>query len=195
MNSTPMSAIIEHAAEIAGPLSDSLAELEAPASAVAFDAARRAVHEAWLTVVDDFENSSAEISRAYLANVHARLANAAGLEDSGGFAEYGLPFLEDGRRESWGRFVRECRFDEEDGAEEEHVLAQLRWGEHVRVFAIALGWIAMNIVRMRRGQHAVYPPPEDHARLLRFLEYAGPDNYDAEAGLRGLAEQYARTQT
>jgi hypothetical protein len=52
----------------------------------------------------------------------------------------------------------------------------------------------MNLVRLRRGRHAVYPPPADHDRLLRFLEYAGPDTYDAEAGLRGIASEYAARQ-
>ena len=43
-------------------------------------------------------------------------------------------------------------------------------------------------------QDAVYPPPADHERLLRFLEFAGLDTYDAEAGLRGIAREYAEQQ-
>jgi hypothetical protein len=189
-----MTAIIEHAREIVGPLSQSLAQLEAPANATGIDASRRAIHEAWLTVVDDCEKGRANLSSAYLANIHAKLTAAAGLVDSGSFADHGLPILPDGTRESWNRFAKECRYDDDEGLEEEYALAQLRWGEHVRAFALSLGWFAMNLVRMRRGEHAVYPPPADHERFLKFLGYAGPDTYDAEAGLRGLAQEYARQQ-
>ena len=194
MRSTPMTAIIEHARGIADPLGQSLAQLEVGATTIAAEMARPAITHTWLSVVDDFENGRANLSSTYLAEVHARLATAAGLGDSAGFEEHGLPNLRDGSRESWSRFVRECYFETEDALEEEYALAQLRWGEHVRVFALTLGWFAMNIVRMRRGDIAVYPPPADHERLLTFLEYAGPDTYDCEGGLRGLAEDYARQQ-
>jgi hypothetical protein len=190
-----MKAIIEHAREIAGPLGQSLANLEVRATAAAIDTARRAIRDVWLTVVDDVANGRAILSSAYLATVHARLTTAAGSEDSTSFAEHGLPILPDGGRKSWSRFAQECRYeDDNEGLEEEYALAQLRWGEHVRTFALSLGWFAMNVVRLRRGEHAVYPPPADHERLLKFLEYAGPDTYDAEAGLRGLAREYARQQ-
>jgi hypothetical protein len=189
-----MKAIIEHARGITDPLSQSLSVLEVRGTAIAPDTAQRAIVQAWLTVIDDVEHGRANLSSAYLADVHARLTRAAGLDDSGGFAEHGLPILPDGSRESWSRFVQECRYDDEDGLEEEYALAQLRWGEHIRVFAITLGWFAMNIVRMRRGEPAVYPPSTDHERLLRFLMYAGPDTYDAEGGLRGLAQEYAKQQ-
>ena len=189
-----MTAIIAHARGIAGRLAHSLAQLEAQSTAVVADTARRAIHDVWLAIVDDYENGRSNLSSAYLANVHARLAAAAAFEDAGGFAEYGLPILPDGSPESWSRFSQSCRFDEDDGLEEEYALAQLRWGEHVRTFAVSLGWFAMNIVRLKRGEHAVYPPPADHERLLQFLQDAGPDTYDAEAGLRGLAREYARQQ-
>ena len=196
MHSSPMMAMIEHARGIADPLGRSLAQLEVRAMTIAAETARLAIAHTWLTVVDAFpESGRANLSSTYLAEVHARLATAAGLGDSASFEDRGLPILPDGSRESWSRFARECYwFDDEDGYEEEYALAQLRWGEHVRVFALTLGWFAMNIVRMRRGDIAVYPPPADHERLLRFLEYAGPDAYDCEGGLRGLAQEYARQQ-
>ena len=154
-----MKAPIERARGIADPLSQSLAQLEARSTAVAPDAARRAIHDVWLTVVDEFEHGRADLSGAYLAEVHARLGTAAGLADSGGFADQGmLPILPDGTPESWSRFAHECRYDADDDAEaseEEYALAQLRWGEHVRTFALSLGWFAMNIVRLRRGEDAV----------------------------------------
>ena len=189
-----MNAIIKQARGIAEPLSRSLALLEVCVTAIATEIAQRAILQTWLTIVDDVEHGCADLSSVYLTTVHARLTNAAGLDDSAGFVEHGLPILPDGSRESWSRFVQECRFVDEEGSEEEYALAQLRWGEHVRVLAISLGWFAMNIVRMRRGEDAVYPPPADHERFLRLLDYAGPDSYDAEAGLRGLAREYARQQ-
>jgi hypothetical protein len=189
-----MKEIIEHARGISDPLSQSLSVLEVCVTAIAADVAQRAIAQTWLMVVDDFKDGRANLSSAYLADVHAALTSAAGLDDSGGFAEHGLPILPDGNRESWSRFVQDCRYEDEDGLEEEYALAQLRWGKHVRVFATTLGWFAMNIVRMRRGEHAVYPPPTDHDRFLRFLKYAGPDTYDAEGGLRGLAQEYAKKQ-
>jgi hypothetical protein len=194
MQSMPMKATIEHARGIAEPLSRSLALLEVRVTAIAVETAQQAILQTWLTIVDDVEHGRADLSSAYLTAIHARLTTAAGLDDSAGFAEHGLPILPDGSRESWSRFVQECRYDDEEGLEEEYALAQLRWGEHVRVFAISLGWFAMNIVRMRRGEDAVYPPPGDQERFLRFLKYAGPDSYDAEGGLRGLAQEYARQQ-
>ena len=188
----PMNSLVEHARRIAEPLGQSLAELEIRSTAVVGGVARRAIRDVWLTVVDDFENGRADLSSAYLAGVHGRLDAAAGVDDEDGFVEEGLPILEDGSRESWSRFVAECRYDDpHDNLEEEYALAQLRWGEHVRTFALSLGWFAMNLVRLRKGEPAVYPPPADHERLLRFLGYAGPDLYDAEAGLRGLASEYA----
>jgi len=190
-----MKAIIEHAREIADLLSKSLAKLEALVTNVTDDTVRSAILSAWMMVVGDVECGRATMSSSYLASLHAKLATSAELTDPGGFAEHGLPILPDGTRESWSRFAQDCRYeDDSEGLEEEYALAQLRWGEHVRTFALTLGWFAMNIVRMRRGQHAVYPPATDHDRLQRLLKDAGPDTYDLEGGLRGLAREYAGQQ-
>lgn len=198
MQAAPIKALIQHARNIAGPLCESLAQSEARPTGIAPETLRMATHAVWLMEVDDVEHGRADLSSPYLADVHARLATAAGLADSGGFSDDGqLPILPDGTRESWTRLAHECGYDEDtdvDGAEEEYALAQLRWGGHVRTFPLSLSRLAMNIVRLRRGQHAVYPPLADHERLLRFLEHAGPDTYDADAGLRGIAREYAEQQ-
>jgi hypothetical protein len=188
-----MNPLAEHAREIANPLSESLAELEVQSTPIPLDAARRAIRETWLKVVDDFERGYADLSSAYVAEIHQTLTAAAGLTDGPGFAEQGLPIMQDGSRTSWTRYVEECRLNEPDGTEE-YALAQLRWGAHVQTFALTLGWLAMNIVRLRSDQDAVYPPPSDHDRLLAFLKDAGPNDYDAETGLRGLAAKYANAQ-
>jgi hypothetical protein len=188
-----MNEIAEHARSICDHLSQSLAVLETQSQAIAFDVACHAIRDAWLSVVDDYENGEADLSSAYLATAYDRLAAAAGLENPGTFAEHGLQILSAGSRESWTRFAKSFHYDDaENSMEEEYALAQLRWGEHVSAFALTLGWFAMNVVRLRRGQEAIYPPIADHERMLRFLQYAGPDDYDAEAGLRGLALEYAK---
>jgi hypothetical protein len=184
--------INSHARDIAGPLSESLAALEIRSTPIGADAARRAIHGVWLQVVEDLENGRANLSGAYLAAVHERLSALAGLQDAGGFTDESVQMLPNGRPETWSRFMKECHYDDASGGlEEEYALAQLRWGGHVRTFAMSLGWIAMNIVRLRREQDAVYPPPVDHEQLLGYLDSAGPPDFDAEAGLRGIADDYA----
>ena len=190
-----MKALAEHARDIAETLSESLSALEVKSTLVDRDIARLAIHDAWLSVVDDFANGRADLSSDYLADVHLRLATKARLANPGGFTDRGLPELSDGGRESWSRFAKECHYDETDAWEEEYALAQLRWGEHVKTFALTLGWFALNIVRLRRGEPAIYPPPEDHDNFLQYLRDAGPDDYDAETGLRGLAREYAKQQS
>lgn len=183
----------EHSRQIADRLSESLAELEAQSTGISMDAARRAIREVWLKVVDDIEQGRADVSSRYLAEVHGRLISVAGLLDDSGFAEYGLPLLPGGSQTSWNQFVKDCRLNEPDGTEE-YALAQLRWGGHVQTFPLTLGWFALNIVRLRGDQAAVYPPRSDHDRFLGSLKDAGPDSYDAETGLRGLAAVYAEMQ-
>src|SRR5438045_9597144 len=104
-----MKALTDHARRIAGPLSESLAQLEVRSTAIAMETAHRAIHDAWLAVVDEFEHGRANLSSTYIANIHTKLAAGAGLANSGGFADQGaLPILPDGTAESWSRFSNEC---------------------------------------------------------------------------------------
>jgi hypothetical protein len=181
-----MSVLTDHARGIADALATTLAEMEVPADS---NGCRAAILRAWLSVVDDVERGSAALSSNYLADVHRRLVSAAGASESDGFAEHGLPILPDGSRESWTRFAEECGYLNAEGDEEVYALAQLRWGQHVQTFALTLGWFAMNILLLLRGNYAIHPVSADREVFLRDLSFAGPADYDAE-NLRSLIGEY-----
>jgi hypothetical protein len=184
---------------IADVLSAALAELEvdsAPAP-LEMDRCRRAIRDIWLSVVDEVKCARAGLTSDYLASDHHQLVSAAGVSEFGGFEEHGLPILADGGRESWTRFVEECGYadaDNAEGSDEIYALAQIRWGQHVRSFALTLGWISMNVLLLRRGKRVIYPVLTDRETLLRCLSNAGPEDYDAES-LRCLIRTYMDEQS
>jgi hypothetical protein len=187
-----MSTTWHHARAIAEPLADSLARLEVRLSpGLRVDRVREAVILTWDAVVADGENGRSNLSSDYLAALHKSLATAAGAAAAGEFADSGLPLLDGGCRTSWAGYVAECSADGE--IEPAWVLAQLRWGDHVRSMQLSLGWLAMNIVLLSTLECAIYPPPPDHERLMEYLAYAGPDDHDAE-GLRALIWKYVQSQ-
>jgi hypothetical protein len=187
-----MPGLWDHARSIAEPLADSLAALEARDSGANVDRVRASIVTAWISVIDDAEGGNAMLHGRYLAGVHGRMAVAVGA-NVGAWEESGRPPMADGRPTSWGEYVDACGDGAGERVEEGWILAQLRWGGHVRNLALPLGWIAMNIARFLNGQWAIYPPPGDHDWLIDVLKGAGPDAYDAE-GLRACIWNYSQAQ-
>lgn|GEM_PF-5316253 len=72
-------------------------------------------------------------------------------------------------------------------------MSQLTWGGHVKSLGLSLGWLCFNGLRLQGGTWALYPPIEDHDRLIDYLQSAGPDDFDAEA-LRALIGEYEDAQ-
>lgn len=189
--------VINQARKITDVLAEALAVMEVGLTPVSLENAHRAIASIWTTVVNDVQGDRANVSSQYLASIHKHLATAAGILNAGEFTEAGLPVLPDGTRERWTRFVQESRYHQPNHVEEieeVYALAQLRWGEHVRTFALTLGWFAMNILRLVRRKCAIYPPLADRGRLEDSLMGAGPNWYDAES-LRGLMDEYEGEQS
>jgi len=186
----------EHARSIGPALAASLAELErrsaVPVSAIDWARVERAIAQTWGAVVDDVKADRFDLSVPYLSRVHGLLAEAAGTESPGQFWDKG-----ETAPTEWSVTVGELTIDS-SGFDSSYlsdaiVLAELRWGGHVRSLGLSLGWLCFNGSHLRGGMWAIYPPPGDHYQLLNFLGYAGPDCWDPES-LRALLGGYTDSQ-
>ncbi len=176
----------DHARSITERLANSLAEWEIRAQNL--PESRReglfvCLAAAWYEVTDAVEHGRADLSVEYLTRLYGLLILSEP-DAPGGFSDEGEPM-------SWTAYLREAAA--EGPPEDASVLSELHSGKHVPRLAFSLGWLAMNLNRLRQGLWTIHPPVSDHVRLKENLDWAGPDAYDAE-GLRALLHEYAQGQ-
>lgn len=189
--------LLKHAGSIGPTLAASICELERRCLAwesVAncnADQISSAIIDTWQMVIIDVKSCQFDLTIPYISRLHKHLADLAGADAPGQFVDAGSKGTE------WNTTVSSlldiCEGFDYSYFADAVVLSQLCWGGHVQSMAFSLGWLCMNGLHLRESIWAIYPPLDDHERLLEYLSYAGPDCWDAES-LRALLGEYTDEQ-
>ncbi|WP_422084336.1 hypothetical protein [Variovorax sp.] len=157
------------------------------ASAEALEAA---IQSGWHSVVASARESKVSLEPAFIASLHAQIAQAMGAPGAGNFREGEHP-------SDWATFKQALDDTALEyglaGNTEAWVLAQLYWGKHLDSLMFSVAWLTSGGIRLQESMQMLVPNAKRDQELQERLAWAGPRSYDAE-GLRGLLARYASEQ-
>jgi hypothetical protein len=180
--------VFTHAAEVTDELAATVAALEVHCAEVFGrpvpdrQRVQNAICTVWPRLIADAQGSRVSPRVEYVATLYDQLAGEVGITDPGIFKDRtDIPWLE--------FYTDGC--GDEPRCEDAWVIAELFWGGYVKHLHLTLAWLLVNAIRIQQKLPAIIPPPESKDRFTDYLQWSGPDVYDAES-LRGLFYEYEK---
>lgn len=180
--------VIIHATEVTNDLAAAVAALEVHCAEMFArpvpdcQRVRSAICTAWPRLIADAQNSRVSPQVEYVAALYDQLARKVGITDPGVFKDRAdIPWIQ--------YYTEGC--GDEPRCEDAWVIAELFWGPYVEYLHLTLAWLLMNAIRIQLKLPAIIPSAESTDRFTDYLQWSGPDAYDAES-LRALFYEYEK---